>query len=132
MTELCYTQLQLLQFLSPLLLDLLPPSLPPPSLFPLVLSPLLASPSQLVEHHVTTLDASALYDILVKMLRHVWGSNHTVLDHRDSSSNLCLLCHGMELWFGLATKLVAEYTRREKEDSAGEIMWQSHDNRVIY
>ena len=82
---------------------------------------------------MTTLDASALNSMVVKMLQHVWGSNHTYLDHRDPSSNLCLLCHGMELWFGLATKLVAEYARREREDSAGQlVMCSSHDNHVIF
>ena len=67
---------------------------------------------------MSILESSSLHAMLVKMLRHVWGSNHTFQDHREPV-NICLLCRATELWFGLASKLISEYARREREDSAG-------------
>ena len=67
---------------------------------------------------MSVLESSSLHSMLVKMLRHVWGSNHTFQDHREPV-NICLLCRGTQLWFGLASKLICEYARREREDSMG-------------
>jgi len=86
--------------------------------------------TQLQDHYLplsTSMPPSnELHAAMAKMLQHVWGSNHSYSDHREST-NLCLLCRGMELWFGLACKLVEEYARREREDSTGRLpvkkMW---------
>ena len=49
------------------------------------------------------------------MLKRSWGSLHTYPDHRDTS-NMCLLCRAMALWFSLVRKLIEEYTKREMEN----------------
>ena len=48
------------------------------------------------------------------MLKRTWGSLHTYPDHRDTS-NICLLCRAMALWFSLVRKLIEENTKRKME-----------------
>lgn len=43
------------------------------------------------------------------MLTKNWGTTHTY-DHRDTS-NMCLLCRAIALWFSLASKLIERYSK---------------------
>ena len=61
------------------------------------------------------MDYTALLKTVVHMLKRSWGSLHTYPDHRDTS-NMCLLCRAMALWFSLVRKLIEEYTKREMEN----------------
>lgn len=71
-----------------------------------------------LEMKLPTLSYTVFQKTLVHMLTRSWGSLHTYQDHQDTS-NMCLLCQAMALWFSLVNKLIKEYARRE-ESSGGD------------
>ena len=77
-------------------------------------------PSQL-EQEVPTLEYGVLKKIIFRMLTRNWGTTHTY-DHRDTS-NMCLLCRAVALWFNLVSKLIEKYTEigQGLEDAGGDV-----------
>ena len=59
---------------------------------------------------ISTLEYCVLQKILLRMLMRKWGSTHTYQDHKDTT-NMCVLCRAMALWFSLVRKLVEGYAK---------------------
>uniref|UniRef100_A0A1X7UW71 Uncharacterized protein n=1 Tax=Amphimedon queenslandica TaxID=400682 RepID=A0A1X7UW71_AMPQE len=66
------------------------------------------------------LDRSSLsYEVLQKylvfMLETDWKTDHSLHDHHTTTTNTCIFCQAISLWFSLSLRIIKDYINEEEE-----------------